>query len=97
MRYPVINNLFFDKIEQNQPVKATFVDLSDTFDTVNHQILLKNIYNYGIRGNNLELMKCYLIVRHQFVRLNKESSTLSKLFTAIPQGTILGPFFLSCT
>ena len=51
-----------------------FIDLRKAFDTVNHNILLKKLDHYGIRGNSINWFDTYLKDRVQYVYLNGESS-----------------------
>ena len=44
-----------------------FLDLKKAFDTVDHRILLKKLYAYGIRGVALKLLENYLSGRSQYV------------------------------
>ena len=46
-----------------------YVDLSKAFDTINHQILLEILADYGVtvHGKSLNLFKSYLSNRKQFV------------------------------
>ena len=70
---------------------AVFLDLSKAFDTVDHQILLKKLEHYGVRGVPLLWFKNYLIGRKQFVKYQSYESNLQNLEYGVPQGSVLGP------
>ena len=48
---------------------AVFVDLKKAFDTVDHNILLKKLDYYGVRGIANEWFASYLNNRKQFVSI----------------------------
>ena len=45
-------NQMFDVFNENKYTLGTFIDLSKVFDTVDHNILLKNLDMYGIKRKN---------------------------------------------
>ena len=67
-----------------------FIDLKKAFYTVSHEILLKKLFNYGIRGNVLQLCESYLINRYQYVTFNGTKSLHKRVTCGVPQGSILG-------
>ena len=62
-------------IENNELTVGIFLYLSKAFDTVNHNILLKKLYFYGIRGKCHAWIKDYLCSRKQVVKYNNIRST----------------------
>ena len=68
-----------------------FIDFSKAFDTVNHSILLKKLYHYGIKGDLLQLLSSYLKGRKQYVSYGGKESTLLDVISGVPQGSVLGP------
>ena len=78
-------------LADHKHVLGIFIDLSKAFDTLDHQILLKKLENYGIRGNAHSLLQSYLSNRNQYVSFKNTSSDTLSLKYGVPQGSILGP------
>ena len=78
-------------LEKGETVIGVFLDFSKAFDTVDHDILLKKMEHYGIRGCALSWFKIYPANRKQFVTYNGVSSTTKNIRCGVPQGSILGP------
>ena len=55
-----LSNLLFNNINNGLTSLAAFIDLSKAYDTVNHGILLKKLYKYGVTGSNLMWCENYL-------------------------------------
>ena len=54
------------------------MDLSKAFDTIDHNILLYKLKNYGIRGIALQWLKSYLSDRQQYVFINRRVNLREK-------------------
>ena len=70
---------------------SIFLDLKKAFDTVNHDILLKQFEYYGFRGKSMTLLKSYLSNRGQITKLGENRSSKLNINIGVPQGSILGP------
>ena len=58
---------------------------------MNHEILLKKLEHYGIRGIPNNWFRSFLTERYQFTTVSNQSSTKSKISHGVPQGSVLGP------
>ena len=70
-------------------------DLTKAFDCVNHELLIAQLYAYGLDNSSLKLIYSYLNNRQQRVHIDNEFSTLSDIKDGMPQGSILGPLFFN--
>ena len=71
-------------------VCGVFVDLQKAFDTVDHQILLAKLNDFGIHGVSNDWFKSYLSNCHQYVSINVYESGLAAINCGVPQGSVLG-------
>ena len=86
----LLNQLNARKIPMN-----LHLDLSKAFDSINHDILLDKVRCYGVTDGSIQLLKSYLSNRKQYVQLDDVMSSMQYIKTGLPQGSIVGPLFLS--
>ena len=56
-------------LDENMKVRAIFMDLSKTLDTLNYGLLLANLKGYGLQPTALKQMENYLAGRFQGEKL----------------------------
>ena len=81
-------------IDKGNYAYGIFVDFQKAFETVDHDILLKKLEYYGVRGISNKWFALYLSNRKQFVSINEYKSNLTDVKFEMPQGSILGPLLL---
>ena len=70
---------------------GVFVALQKAFDTIDHQILLAKLNQYGIRGVSSDWFKSYLSNWNRYVSLDDFDSDLAAIKCGVPQESVLGP------
>ena len=78
-------------LDKKNVTALLFLDLQKAFDTVSHDILLKKLRHYGVRGSVYKLFESYLSKRKQFTKIGNVLSDLHDILWGVPQGSVLGP------
>ncbi len=86
----VIDNVY-EELDAGNHVVGVFLDLKKAFDTVQHNILIEKLENYGIRGVASKWITSYLKDRNQYVMVDNVKSSIKSIGCGVPQGSILGP------
>ena len=87
-----------NSLNSNRTTLAMLVDLSKASNSVNHEILLKKLERYGVKGVSVQLVRSYLSNRTQsVVELDNQGNLICsekiEVKKGVPQGSILGPLF----
>ena len=86
-----IHEKLLSNLDKGLNTCSIFLDLAKAFDSVSHEILLRKLHKYGIRGSALSLFTSYLCSRPQYTKLNGVVSSSIFVKFGVPQGSILGP------
>ena len=82
-------------LDKGEYVSALFMDLSKALDTINHDLLIAKLKDYGFSKEALKLMKSYLKNRKQKVQINNKFSSERDVIAGVPQGSIDGPLLFN--
>ena len=86
-----LTDILLDVDAENLSV-LVLLDLSATFDTVDHDILLRRLSkSFGVGAGVLDWFRSYLTGRAQYVRRGKNQASTMKVLYGLPQGSVLGP------
>ena len=70
-------------------------DLTKTFDTINHELLIAKLQVYGSSLDALKVLLNYLQDRWQRVKINTAFSSWTQLLKGVPQGSVFGPMLFN--
>ena len=84
-----------DGYQRGMITGAAFVDISVTYDTVNHKILIQKLYNITQDSPLCRVIQNMLSSRRFYVELNNERSRWRKQKTGLPQESVLSPIIFN--
>ena len=82
---------FVRGVESKEMTCSVFLDLKKAFDTVDHNILIKILNCYGVRGLPLKFLSSYLTNRQQYTVVHQAESSVKSVSCGVPQDSTLGP------
>ena len=88
-----VNTTITKVLDSSNYAASVFLDFCKAFGTVNHQILLSKLENYGIRAPAKEWFELYLKNRQQIVKIGDTLSDKMHIACGVLQGSIRGPIF----
>ena len=84
-------------MDNQKCISMVCLDLSATFNIVNHKILLGILKSYfGISDCALAWITSYLSNRKLLVQIGQLTSQMIKIDFSVPPGSILGPILFNC-
>ena len=78
------------QLDEGKYCVGVSVNLKKAFDAIDHNILVRKLDYFGIKGIANKWFCSYLKKRKQFVSVQNNVSSVKEILTGFPQGSVLG-------
>ena len=86
-----VSDFILTELNNKKFVCSVLIELKKAFDTVDHKILLKKQWYFGLKGNAFNWFESYLKKRMQLTLINNtEPDLLQEDVYGVSQGSVLG-------
>ena len=82
-------------LDNGKEICSVFFDLCKAFDSVPHTHLIDKLSSLNLCPHLLQWIRSYLSNRCQVVAVGGELSTVKKVVSGVPQGSVLGPLLFT--
>ena len=87
----LLHNWYRAMDEPQRVIRIIFLDFRKAFDLINHNILLRNMKEMGVRLALIQWFGTYLNKRSHFTKFGNDTSDYAYINGGVPQGSKLGP------
>ena len=81
----------YKSVKQGTEFEVVYTDFEKAFDKVDHGVILRKLWQIGVRGKLWMTIKLYLKNQKQVVKVGNCVSKIICLTSGVPQGSLLGP------
>ena len=82
-------------ISTETELNVLYLEFRKAFDSVRHQKLIIKKKQFGFCGNFVKLIASYLTNRGQYAKINDKRCPPASVTNGVPEGSIIGPYYLS--
>ena len=86
-----MSDYIYQATEENCITSTMTIDLSNAFECVHHQTLLRKLEHYNLGSNVKKWLASYLTSRSNYVSIGNARSNMVAVNSGVPQGSVLGP------
>ena len=83
------------KLNNSSKVLVIIINLSNVFDCLNHDLLLRKLEVYGLDNNAVSFMRSYWTNNLQHCKIDDSFSEWAKISVGVPQESVLGPLLFN--
>ena len=85
------HELLISHLENRHNMDTIYLDITKAFDSLDHGILMARLHTVGITGRTGIWIHNWISGREQSVLANNKLSSIRKVISGVPQGSVLGP------